>query len=385
VSGALLALPFGFAIGLLLGPVDAGGSILAVPVLVYSWRAGQRRDDRVPARRWHGSACRRRRPRANRPRGGTNGADLRSGRRLRRDRRHGAEQARRRQSDPARVRFASPRRGGRDAAARARIADAGQEALVRPRRARRFGDGRASGLPRGSRRFRHRPGARAAARVPLALAVGTSLLVIALTSGAALAAQLASGSIDWIIASIFTGAAIAGALAGPGWERSSARSASVDSSPFSSSRSPPSSSPRTRLRSSERLWPQVLAARSTTARRRLGGRPRCGGAARRAGSGSVSWRRATTSPARQPGARPPAGGWIDSAERPQRAINQAIIELEFHISPAASSSRPQTAVGTWGTRSSTRCATAGSSVSRCGLSTASSASGMIPPHQRRTS
>jgi len=50
--------------------------------------------------------------------------------------------------------------------------------------------------------------------LPLALAVGTSLLVIALTSGAALAAHLASGSIDWLIASTFAGAAIAGALAG---------------------------------------------------------------------------------------------------------------------------------------------------------------------------
>jgi Sulfite exporter TauE/SafE len=50
--------------------------------------------------------------------------------------------------------------------------------------------------------------------LPLTLAVGTSLLVITLTSGAALAAHLASGSIDWTIASTFTGAAIAGALAG---------------------------------------------------------------------------------------------------------------------------------------------------------------------------
>ncbi len=48
----------------------------------------------------------------------------------------------------------------------------------------------------------------------LTLAVGTSLLVITLTSGAALAAHLASGSIDWTIASTFTGATIAGALAG---------------------------------------------------------------------------------------------------------------------------------------------------------------------------
>ena len=35
MSGALLALPFGLAIGLLLGLVGGGGSILAVPVLVY--------------------------------------------------------------------------------------------------------------------------------------------------------------------------------------------------------------------------------------------------------------------------------------------------------------------------------------------------------------
>jgi hypothetical protein len=50
--------------------------------------------------------------------------------------------------------------------------------------------------------------------LPITLAVGTSLLVIALTSGAALASHLASGSIDWTIAVAFTGAAIAGALAG---------------------------------------------------------------------------------------------------------------------------------------------------------------------------
>lgn len=35
MSGALLALPFGLGIGLLLGLVGGGGSILAVPVLVY--------------------------------------------------------------------------------------------------------------------------------------------------------------------------------------------------------------------------------------------------------------------------------------------------------------------------------------------------------------
>ena len=35
MSGALLPLPFGLGIGLLLGLVGGGGSILAVPVLVY--------------------------------------------------------------------------------------------------------------------------------------------------------------------------------------------------------------------------------------------------------------------------------------------------------------------------------------------------------------
>jgi hypothetical protein len=37
--------------------------------------------------------------------------------------------------------------------------------------------------------------------------------------------------------------------------------------------------------------------------------------------------------ARQPGARPPCGGWIDSASIPLRAITHAITAFEFHISP----------------------------------------------------
>jgi uncharacterized protein len=44
--------------------------------------------------------------------------------------------------------------------------------------------------------------------------VGTSLAVIALTSASALAAHLASGRIDWGIATAFAAAAIAGALFG---------------------------------------------------------------------------------------------------------------------------------------------------------------------------
>jgi uncharacterized membrane protein YfcA len=50
--------------------------------------------------------------------------------------------------------------------------------------------------------------------LPITLAVGTSLAVIALTSASALAAHLASGRIDWGIATAFAAAAIAGALFG---------------------------------------------------------------------------------------------------------------------------------------------------------------------------
>jgi uncharacterized membrane protein YfcA len=50
--------------------------------------------------------------------------------------------------------------------------------------------------------------------LPITLAVGTSLAIIALTSASALAAHLASGRIDWGIATAFAAAAIAGALFG---------------------------------------------------------------------------------------------------------------------------------------------------------------------------
>jgi uncharacterized membrane protein YfcA len=50
--------------------------------------------------------------------------------------------------------------------------------------------------------------------LPITLAVGTSLAIIALTSASALAAHLASGRIDWGIATAFAAAAIAGALVG---------------------------------------------------------------------------------------------------------------------------------------------------------------------------
>ena len=96
-------------------------------------------------------------------------------------------------------------------------------------------------------------------------------------------------------------------------------------------------------------------------------------------------RRATTMPADHPGARPPAGGRIDSTSRPLAATSHDTTEFEFHMSPVPSSSRPQTGLGMRGTRSSSRRATRGSSVRRRGLSTASPRSGMTPSRQQRTS
>jgi hypothetical protein len=55
------------------------------------------------------------------------------------------------------------------------------------------------------------------------------------------------------------------------------------------------------------------------------------------------------------------------------------------MSPVSRSSRPQTGVGTCGTRSSTRCAHARSSLNRRGLPTASPTSGICPSRQRRIS
>ena len=108
-------------------------------------------------------------------------------------------------------------------------------------------------------------------------------------------------------------------------------------------------------------------------------------AGRRSGTAGRVSRVATTIPARHPGARPPSGGRIRSAPSLHCASSHEITEFEFHISPARSSSRPHTGSGTNGTRSSRRRATAGSSVSRRGLSTASATSGMTPSHQRRIS
>ena len=57
------------------------------------------------------------------------------------------------------------------------------------------------------------------------------------------------------------------------------------------------------------------------------------------------WPRVMVIPACDPGARPLGGSGIVAASSPLQARSQEITEFEFHISPARSSSRPQTGVG----------------------------------------
>ena len=78
----LLAIPFGLAIGLIVGAVGGGGAILALPVLVYVLGEGRRaRLDRVADRDRAGRRGRRRRARPPRPGVLAAGAAVRSSRR----------------------------------------------------------------------------------------------------------------------------------------------------------------------------------------------------------------------------------------------------------------------------------------------------------------
>ena len=70
---------------------------------------------------------------------------------------------------------------------------------------------------------------------------------------------------------------------------------------------------------------------------------------------------------------------------PARVSSHEVTEFEFHMSPLASSWRPQTAVGTEWVASSSRRARSASAITRTGLSTAAAASGIDPPRQHRTS
>jgi len=61
--------------------------------------------------------------------------------------------------------------------------------------------------------------------------------------------------------------------------------------------------------------------------------------------GRSCWRRTSTTPAVQPGCRPPAGGTTASASRSARSKAYDVSELVFHISPVRFSSRPQSGRG----------------------------------------
>lgn len=219
MHGALLALPFGLAIGLSLGLVGGGGSILAVPVLVYvvgeqvkqattesllivgatALVAGlaQAREGRVRWRVALGFGA-----------GGAAGAL--------------AGTALNRLASPRSILFAFAlvmlaaayamlRRRGEG---RGRETDARGRALwlrVLPAGA---GVGVLTGFFGVGGGFVIVPSLVLLLGLAMPVAVGTSLVVIGLTSASALAAHLAGGGIDWVVAAVFTAAAVAGALAG---------------------------------------------------------------------------------------------------------------------------------------------------------------------------
>ena len=215
MSGALLALPFGLAIGLLLGLVGGGGSILAVPVLVYV--LGQPvKDATTESLLVVGSAAL------------VGAADhARIGRvAIRTGLAFGAAGAAGAVAGTALNRLAGGRAILLAFAALLLVAafamlrrgpespgPAGRPSFVLVAPAG-FGVGVLTGFFGVGGGFVIVPALVLLLGLPLTLAVGTSLLVIAVTSGAALAAHLATGGIDWVIASTFTAAAIAGALAG---------------------------------------------------------------------------------------------------------------------------------------------------------------------------
>jgi uncharacterized protein len=215
VSGTLLALPFGLGVGLLLGLVGGGGSTLAVPVLVYVLGQPVKAATTeslliVGTAALFGAA-----------------ADARSGRvQIRTGLAFSAAGAAGTIAGTALNRLVS---GRALLLAFALLLLAAAAAMLRrwPGPPEPGGSlslervapaGLATGVLTGffgvGGGFVIVPALVLLLGLPITLAVGTSLLVIALTSAAALASHLASGSINWSIALVFTGAAIAGALAG---------------------------------------------------------------------------------------------------------------------------------------------------------------------------
>src|SRR5262245_5011060 len=213
VHDALIALPFGLAIGILLGLVGAGGSILAVPVLVYvlgepvkqattesllivglTALAGALTSAREHRVRWRvGLAF---------AAAGAAAAVV------------GTALNRLVGSSAILLGFGALLLAAAYAMTRA------PDPRVRPPHvpARIGAAGAATGLLTGffgvGGGFLIVPALTLGVCLPLALAVGTSLLVITLTSTTALAAHLASGGINVSLSAGFAGAAVAGAVAG---------------------------------------------------------------------------------------------------------------------------------------------------------------------------
>lgn len=214
---ALLAVPFGVAIGLLLGIVGGGGSILAVPVLVYVLGEPVRRATTeslliVGVTALVGAV-----------------AAARAGRvHVRVALAFAAAGAVAAVAGTALNRLVDPRAilvgfgllllAAAYAMLRAAPTRVPVFAGVHAAWARVAAAGAATGLLTGffgvGGGFVIVPALALVLGLPMAAAVGTSLLVIALTSAVALSAHLASGSIDVPLSAAFTVAASAGALAG---------------------------------------------------------------------------------------------------------------------------------------------------------------------------
>lgn len=218
-TAALLALPFGLAIGLSLGLVGGGGSIVAVPVLVYVLGEPVKAATTeslliVGATALLGSLDH---ARAGRVRArlavafGLAGAAGSLG---------GTALNRLVGSRALLLAFAVLLLVAAAAMVRGRGEPSRPEVAARGGRfwARVVPAGLATGVLTGffgvGGGFAVVPALTLLLGVPLRAAVGTSLAVIAITSTAALAAHLSSGGVDWAVAGAFTAAAVAGALAG---------------------------------------------------------------------------------------------------------------------------------------------------------------------------
>jgi len=216
---ALLALPFGLAIGVSLGLVGGGGSILAVPVLVYVLGEPVKEATTASLAIVGTTALV---GAADHVRGG--------GVRVRVALAFGAAGALGALAGTALNRVAS---GSSILIAFAVVMLAAAYALIRGRGEGRGDEAEARGrtlalrvIPAGigigvltgffgvGGGFVIVPALVLLLGLPMTVAIGTSLLVIALTSASALVAHLATGSVDWAVVASFTAAAIAGEIAG---------------------------------------------------------------------------------------------------------------------------------------------------------------------------